>query len=326
MVTKWFEGKTAALSFNFEGNDESLYNFGSSSLNERDWKATFFISTKTVNWDNVLSVFKAGHDIGNHSHSNRNLLSLTPNQVNQELLTSMSLLDQYLPKYKVLSFSYPFSNGIQPGSQFDSIRDLVSKYHICATSAGTTGGYLTMEKSIPYHGYRNKDFNNFYLQLGSAEVKSNWSLDKFNNEIEKTIESGNWLSLMYYSLSNIGREHVEQRVFRLMLNSVQDKEEDLWVAPLGEVAKYHMMRRRAKISYFRLEKNHWELRLTDDLDDDIYDHALTVQVMKPIDREVVKVVQGGKKIDFVENWNLLQFNLIPDIGSAYITYKSIKVD
>ena len=162
MITKWLNGKKSALSFSFEGNQVGLYNTGASLLDEKKMKGTFFISTKSANWEKVISVHKSGHEIGNHSHSNRNLKSLNIDEVDKELLISTQIIHRYIPNYKVRSFSYPFCVGIEPGNKYDSVRGIVAKYHIGATSPGTTGGYLTMNSSIPYHGYRNKDFHNYY--------------------------------------------------------------------------------------------------------------------------------------------------------------------
>ncbi len=326
MVTKWLNGKKAALTFNFEGNQGGVYEIGAPLLEEKKWVGTFFISTKTANWKNVLFAFKSGHEIGNHSHSNRQLNSLSIDDVNKELLTSTQLIYKYIPNYKVRSFSYPFGQGIQPGIEFDSIRTLVSKYHIGATSIGTSGGYLTVGNAIPYHAYRNRDFHKYYYQLGTMVVKSNLSLQSFNQEINKTIESGNWLSLMYYSIGTSGREHVEEGMFQSMLDSIQIREEDLWVAPFGDVVMYHQMRRNARVEYLQIEGDNWVMYLEDDLDDLVYNTPLTLQVMKPIDKTAIKITQNGNKLDIYQDWRILQFNAVPDKGPIHITYKSIKID
>jgi hypothetical protein len=326
MVTKWYNGKKAALSFTFEGNQKGLFDIGAPYLEGNKWRGTFFISTKTVNWDNVISLAKSGHEIGSHSHSNKNLISLNVDQVNKELLVSTQQIHKYLPNYNILSFSYPFATGIQPGVEFDSVRDVISKYHICATSPGTTGGYLTMNNFIPYHGYRNKDFNNFYFQLGTKVVQSRWTITDFTSEVDQVIDDGDWLSLMYYSIGIAGRENIKKETFQEMLDSVQVKEENLWVAPFGEVAMYHIMRRSARIEYLHIEEGNWVMYLEDDLDNEIYNKPLTIQVMKPIDSNAIKVTQNGRKCTFYQDWRTLQFNATPDNGPIHITYKAIKID
>lgn len=326
MITKWFDGKKAAISFNFEGNHKGLYEIGARLIEDKKWKSTFFISTKTANWENVISMRKAGHEIGNHSHSNQFLISLNTTKVNNELLTSTQLISKYLPNYKVLSFSYPLGVGIGPGIENDSVREIISKYHIAATSPGTSGDYLSMRNAIPYHGYRNQNFHNFYYQLGTMVVKSDLSLDDFSEEVDLVIDSGDWLSLMYYSIGTTGREYVEEHIFESMLDSIQVRENDLWVAPFGDVIMYHQMRRSAKIEYTQVKGNNWVMYLTDDLDNNVYDNPLTIQVMKPIDTNVIKITQDGKKIGFHQDWSILQFNAIPDKGPIYITYRAVKVD
>jgi peptidoglycan/xylan/chitin deacetylase (PgdA/CDA1 family) len=326
MITKWYGGKKAAVSFNFEGNHDGLYDVGAPLLEDKNWRGTFFISTKTAKWDNVISVRKKGHEIGNHSHSNRNLLSLNVDQVDKELLTSTQQIHKYLPNYNILSFSYPFGVGLRPGREYDSIRTVVSKYHICATAPGTTGDYLTVNRYIPYHGYRNRDFHDYYFQLGTKVIKSNLNLQEFTAELDATIEAGDWLPMMYYSIGTSGREHVEKSMFQAMLDSTQTREEDLWVAPFGEVSMYHIMRRNARIEYLQLEGYNWVMYLEDDLDDETYNRPLTMQVVKPIDCNAVKVTQNGKKCEFYQDWAILQFNATPDKGPIHITYKEIKVD
>ena len=326
MVTRWFDGKKAAVSFSFEGNHEGLYNIAAPLLKEKKWRGTFFISTKTANWDRISSAHKSGHEIGNHSHSNRNLISLNLSEVNQELLTSTQLIHKNIPNCKVMSFSYPFGKGISPGLKLDSIRSVVSKYHIAATSPGTSGGYLTIQNSIPYRGYQNNDFHNYYYQLGTYVVKSSLSLEDYNKELDLVIDSGDWLSLMYYSIGATGREYIPEDKFQTMLSTVELQDEYLWVASFGEIAMYHQMRRNARIEYLQVEKGSWTMYLEDDLDDEIYNMPLTVQVMKPIDCDAIRITQNGEKIQFHQDWRTLQFNAVPDKGPIHINYKEVKVD
>lgn len=326
MVTKWYNGKKAALSISFEGNDNSIYEFGANSLKKRGFISTYFVSTKTAKWEQISKVRKQGHFIGNHSHSNVNLTKLDSLGIENELQTSISLLKKKFPEDTILSFSYPFGVGLKPGKKYDSIRTIINSYHLCSTAPGLSGRYLSSNFEIPYHGYKNKDYDHFYHQLGSMVINDKISIDEFVIKVDKTIDNGNWLSLMCYSIGSVGREHVSEQLFSQVLDSIYSKKESLWVAPIEELVMYHKMRRNIQFEYLELDDYNVQVVLKDNLDNNVYDHELTVQVMKPIDMVAVKVLQSGKKCEFSQDWKILQFNARPDLGPVNITYKPVDVE
>lgn len=115
-------------------------------------RATFFIITGLSKWNgrplltlrpDLLHQMRAmKHEIGSHTHTHPNLLSLTDGEINQELSKSKNYLE-YILGDKVEGFSYPY------GKYDDRIIRLVREHYSYARAAHQIEHYKENMYEVP---------------------------------------------------------------------------------------------------------------------------------------------------------------------------------
>jgi oligosaccharide reducing-end xylanase len=105
--------------------------------------------------------------------------------------------------------------------------------------------------------------------------------------------------------------------FRSLLEYV-DKS-DRWIAPFGRVSRYIHERQAAKIRLLSLETDSVTLSLSDNLDDDLFDQALTVKLKLSALWGNAEVYQNGQIMwSQMKGEGFLLFDAFPDRGSIVI--------
>jgi hypothetical protein len=114
---------------------------------------------------------------------------------------------------------------------------------------------------------------------------------------ERTLEEGGWLVAGFHGVDDgtvadeaLGWEALPLRRFRGVLDYLM--RQDYWIAPFGRVVRYIRERDSARVEI--LQEWPWRIVLDveDDLDDEVYDQALTFAMVLPEGWQAVEVRQG----------------------------------
>ena len=105
------------VALTFDDGDLSDYDMVLPALDERQWKAAFFLTTErmggagSVDWGQAKELAEAGMLLGSHGHTHRFLPSLGPEELRRELSESRDLIEKNTGA-EVLTLSFP-------GGRFD---------------------------------------------------------------------------------------------------------------------------------------------------------------------------------------------------------------
>jgi len=232
----WPEGKTFAISLSFDDSRPTNLEYGIPILDSYGIRATFYVHPDVVknNLEGWKSVLSSGHEIGNHSllhPCSGNFLWARNKSLEEYTLASMEeeLSETSRQLYELLgvtpqSFAYPCGQTVVGrGEGKKSYVPVVAKLF-------TSGrGWLDEAPIDP-----------FYVDLSeiSGVKMDDMDLEELMPMITYARENGLWLALAGHDTQP---EHTGQTTrldFLGALGEYLAAHEEIWVAPVGEVASY----------------------------------------------------------------------------------------
>jgi peptidoglycan/xylan/chitin deacetylase (PgdA/CDA1 family) len=327
-IAPWFRFKPVAVSLTFDDGTLDQYLLAYPELERRNIKATFFVLTEPLeegywqdcedrrllfSWDHAREMAVSGHEIGSHSKNHASLLG-NDSSVEEQLRDSQAKINREVRSRRCVSFCWPFwkSNGAS--------RSLAERYYICARAGGPiptryplkNGGIITPNPYDLYQincmGILDREQFTAWKRVGDQILaKSGWAVINLHGIDDGKIDRGclGWKAL------SIGS-------FRELLDHIA--ETDGWIAPFGRVARYIQERQAANIRLLDIKPECLFLSLTDNLDDAIFDQALTVKLKLTGKWRRAEVRQNGQIMwSRLEEEGFLLFDAFPDRGPIVIT-------
>ena len=244
LVCLWQSDKKGAVSMTF---DDGLTNQKQNAfpiLQEHGFKATFFIVTDSLNWSHevymnasdIQALSAAGQEIGSHTVTHPNLTTLSHDDRVAELSQSQSYL-QALTGQNVDTLAYPYGN-----SNSDVIND-TKDYYIAAR--GIASPYLNASSPVGNQWYNlSVIFPHPYSGASDDEAVAN-----LNSRADQAASQQKWAIEIFHSITDddtgydpLSSGHLDEHLDYLTAN-----EPNLWVGPMGTVAKYIYERNAAQI-------------------------------------------------------------------------------
>ncbi len=232
----WPDGKQMAISLSFDDGRESQPRVGVPLLNEYGVKATFYIvpprAAKQVHgWKQTVA---SGHEIGNHSVKHpcsgnfvwsrpTALEDYTIEKMRAELLEANKQIEEMLG-VKPEVFAYPC------GGTFVG-RGVDTKSYVPVVADLFLSGRLWLSE-----GPNSPDYCDF-AQLTGVESDGK-DFDQLLPMIEAARKSGQWLVLAGHDIGEGGRQTTRVAMLRQLISYAQDPANGVWLAPVGEIAKY----------------------------------------------------------------------------------------
>ncbi|HEY6977772.1 MAG TPA: polysaccharide deacetylase family protein [Chitinophagaceae bacterium] len=232
----WPEGKQAALSLSFDDARLSQVDSGTALLDQFGIKATFFVVPSAVEeringWKQAVA---NGHEIGNHtfthpctgnfSWSRKNALeNYNLDSMRNEMMKCNNLIQQLL-NVKPEVFAYPC------GQKFIG-RGINTKSYVP----------LVSELFISGRGWRDEAMNDpafcDLAQISGIEMDGK-NFDEILPLIEEAKKTGQWLVLAGHEMGTSGVQTTRLAMLKQLLEYVQNPANRIWIAPVGDVAKY----------------------------------------------------------------------------------------
>ncbi len=231
----WPEGKQMGLSLTWDDARPSQVTIGTDILDKYGIKATFYVLPGPVydelsGWKKAV---KSGHEIGNHSYNHPcsgNFLWARKNALEEYTLSKMEMeLEAANDKVftmlgvKPTQFAYPCGQTfINRGEETQSYVPVIAKNF----SSGRT--WLDEVANDP--GYCD------LAQLTGVEMDGK-SFEELLPVINSSRENGLWLVLAGHEIDKGGIQTTQTKTLEKLLKYLNETEE-IWVAPVGEIAKY----------------------------------------------------------------------------------------
>ena len=301
-ISKWFHGRSAALSIRFDDSHSTHLSKAIPILREYGFRGTFMVNPgghppnsrrrsafqeRRSEWEAVART--GDQEFANHSLHHRGAQNDTDMEC-QVGDASKAIWALFPGKSKLLALN------LGGGTKWETTKTLryyLDKYHLFDASANSTG----MDDT-----YGNR-------------------VDACRRMLEKHIERGLWYKVHYHA---IGENHGSSEAnFRAALDVVKEHESELWIAGMADIHKYQTERACAELSITDKDPLRTVLTLTCSTDPKLYDQDLTIQVALPsgwsLEAISVKSVRSGVVVPTIaaSSGKTIRFD-VPPIEAAYI--------
>lgn len=233
----FWEPYTGAVSLTFDDGEKSQLDRALPLMDELGLKGTFYLCPVRETWEKDLepwaAVARAGHEIGNHSRGHKcskNFLNLphgledmTLDEIEADILEAQERLVQIAPHQKEWTFCYPcFNTEVGAGVERRSYVPVVAKHFLAARAAGEYG----------FGNYPN--VIDLACVWGSATVRM--SGFEMIGLVEELTARGQWVVLVFHEIDG-ARLTVGSHDFKMLLDYVHRRSDEIWTAPFVEIAK-----------------------------------------------------------------------------------------
>lgn len=262
--------------------------------------------------------------IVNHSMTHKKYASgsgsdfaIDEDRLYEEIVESGNVLRSLFPGQKVLTYAMtgnPSSVGVEDWTKREAERQLIEEYYI-GGRFGTDGNPVAFDKadysSLPYATLSTSSLNEMITKVNKCADEGKFYIVFNHYVIEKealaVLGEASWTSV---------------ETMDAFCAAVASRQNDgsLWCAHFEDAVMYMREKESASLSV-TLVDGALKIILTDEMDDDIYSHDLTVKVNLPSGTEAVKLVQGDR-VTYVKaitdsNGCYAFLNIKPDSGEAF---------
>jgi peptidoglycan/xylan/chitin deacetylase (PgdA/CDA1 family) len=258
-----------------------------------------------LTWQDLKKDATKGYEIASHTVTHAHLAILDTANMGYELRKSKEEIRRQLgPKY-TFSAEVPF--GIEDPR--------VMKYGFPI--------YPALRNSMPEpwmkeinRGYKDQPgkSDKEYVQWQRGPL-SKTPMSLMKSWVDTSLAHNNiWLVLVFHGIDDIGWEPTPHKKLQEYFQYIKDKENDIWVAPFGNVARYVRERMSAKVDS-KMENNEITVRLSQSLDNKMYDEPLTLKTFVPSDWKKVEIKRRDGKRELQtqkdQNGNFVLYPAVP---------------
>ena len=271
------------------------------------FKFTSYISTKTaiakdfpaVTWINLT---KGGQmSVGSHGYNHIKINDLSDEEYYHETVEAVQDLKTFLPGVTFLTYATPYTG---PVGRDDIVKDVIY--------ANRSGGGNGLNPVSPNQGTM--------YNLASYVIKSDTDAKTLMSHLEDAHKNNNWYIQMWHGFDNPASEYcLDSAVAEEFFKTLPAYKDKMWFATMDEAVKYIYEKQNAELTVEGDEKK-VKVKLTDTLDDKIFNMPVTVKVKAPSGVLSATVTIKGKKQTVDVKDGFVIFNLLPDKETAEITF------
>jgi peptidoglycan/xylan/chitin deacetylase (PgdA/CDA1 family) len=306
-IAPWLNNKRAAVSLTFDDAINGQFTVALPLLNKYGYKSTFFIITNFVQpqlkgWQPVIDAANSGHEIASHTVTHPFLHRVTTDSIAWQYAESDKIITEHIPQQKIFTLAYPYGDGGNGTDSEQIVKAIAPKYYI--------GARATRNNKLSYNAYGFAKTEGDYYKINSDMMGDSAANASFGQHLDETIQAGGWYSPTYHGIEN-GWIIVKKDDFIKHLEEIKKREDNLWVAPFGDVIKYDKERSCATLKVTSANKHTIKLLLTDTLNDyATYNQPLTIN-LHATGYAVTRIVQAGKDLPYSIAGDVITFNAIP---------------
>lgn len=275
------------------------YNLKGTVAMVTDWVGTKDACGTWDEWRTLINGDGSVFTAANHSKSHPNLVELTEDGIRAQVNDSRAKIMSELPGQKVLGFCLPYN-------QYNStVLKVVKEKH--TAMRGSSDALNTIPSS------RNDLYNTSFKLIVNTQTA-----DDMNGWVDAAVSGGKWLMELWHGIEASDSYTSAKEIADNHFNYISDNSDKIWVADWDDVIRYTVLKSESKIVLASKTNNRVALRITNDLESDIFDSELTINAQKPDGFDSVTVKQGSKALDFTEKNGVLTFNVTSDGGDIVI--------
>ncbi|MEQ8581522.1 MAG: polysaccharide deacetylase family protein [Marinoscillum sp.] len=299
-VATWGGFKTSAVSYTFDDNTGNQLPVALPLFDQYDFKVTLYTVTNWgPDWTALRKASDNGHEVASHTISHPSLPSISVEEQETQLQQSQSTIRSNVPNAEVLTIAYPNCN----------IGDLatIEKYYIA--------GRICSGQIIPA---KPGDYYRLSAMIVGSQGGVN-SASAFQTKVESAKSSGGWAVFLIHGIDNDGGySPVSSAVLSDHVDFMNANSDDYWVGTFAEVVKYIKERESVSIAESSITDDSLKVTISDDLDDALYNQAISVRRKLPSNWRTASVYIDGEAIQsHIQSENGISyvvFDAVPDHG------------
>jgi oligosaccharide reducing-end xylanase len=306
-IGTWQGFRPAAITYTFDDDLPNQYSIAVPMFNTKAFKMTLFTVTTWLPggaWSPVQTAASFGHEVASHTVTHTDLSASAAAVVTNELQNSQSNINANVTVQKCVTIAYPYCRPPANAS-------IVSSYYIAGR--GCSGQLVP---STP------ADFLNI-----SSFVCGSQGLLQFQDikaKADAAVTARSWCVYLIHAIDNdIGYSPLPSATLQATLNYFSTNQSKFWVETFGHVVCYIRERNAASVTEISNTTDSITVRVTDDLDDSIYNYPITLRRPLPANWPGATVAQNDISIpaQFINlNWtNFVTFDVVPDGGDVTLS-------
>lgn len=257
-------------------------------LNENGFKGTYYLSwTDTFSeseWDMWRAIYAEGHELGGHTITHGSGDFLEEETLRWELSSNRSdiLSNVGMPEEDLTSFAWPRGDATLEAEAIASEYFVSARgYHVNQLEEKNPSDFMYLKSlNTPHYHDPEDDPPDYFEKADEAEALGKWVNFVFHNEC---LDDG---AIQYLTMK------------------------DLWVAPVGIVAKYIKERQNTHIVDIERTPSELSCALVSELDSHLFNQKLTIRIaVDPA--EVQTVLVNGSTAVFTRDADHILVNIRP---------------
>ncbi len=293
-IGTWRGFSDSAVSYTFDDNSAKQFSVAQPMFDERGLSATFFCIVGNLSesrWAEIENAAAAGHETASHSMTHPNFSGLADDVIEAELSDSKLLIEEHTGQ-KCVSHAYPFC--VAPKES------ITSKYYHFARSCNGS-----LVPSSPTN----------FLQIGALGPDNGMDVPS-----DDAANSGSWLVWLIHGIDDDAACcPIDSQLLEANLDYVTAEPSKWWVETFGNVSRYIQERDTSEIAVVSEEAQSITLRLTHELDNDVFNYPLSLRRPLPSGWVDAAVTQNGAEVPSEIVDGNLMFDVVPNGGDIVIT-------
>lgn len=230
---------------------------------------------KMITYEEAKKLMARGHEVGTHGSIQERLQDASEAEVRENVNGGWKLLKE---NTGVAPVSYAEPGGSNVVGRFPEV---VREHHFFMRS----GSRLPRARTI---GYGNTD-------------RRTWTDERTRARIEKLIEEGGWGIPVVHAIVEGWSPFKSKDEFRKHCEWIKSREEDLWIAPMGEVGRYVFQREAAKLTIRSRDNHSTVFSLSHSLEpSSVFNMAMTVVIpFQGVSEATAHTLEDGKDLHVI---------------------------
>ena len=306
-IGTWQGFRQAAVTYTFDDDLPNQYSIAVPMFNAKGFKMTLFTVTTWLPggaWLPVQTAASYGHEVASHTVTHPDLSTSSAVAVTNELKNSQSAINANVTVQKCVTIAYPYCN--RPANA-----SVVSDYYIAAR--GCSGQLVP---STP------TDFLNI-----SSFVCGSMGLLQFQDieaKADAAAAARSWCVYLIHAIDNDnGYSPLPSATLQATLTYLSTNQSKFWVETFGHVVCYIRERNAASVTEVSNTADSITVRVTDNLDDSLYNYPITLRRPLPANWPGAAVSQDNKSVptQFINlnSTNFVTFDVVPDGGDVTLS-------
>ncbi|MBN1782629.1 polysaccharide deacetylase family protein [bacterium] len=307
-VGTWQGFRTVAVTYTFDDNTPKQFSVAIPLFNEFDFDLTLFIVTDPswefpADWTTLQEASAQGHEVASHTVTHTSFSGMPDSLQHIELADSKNTIESCIPDPKCISLAYPFC--------VQAKKSICQQYYI--------GARICSASIVPKSP---NDFMNISSIICGTEgsVKT---ADHFISKAKSAIRSNGWCVYLLHGVDEDGGwSPVTSETLRETLEYYDAHRDSFWVETFGNVIRYIRERDALNVTELSADDNTITFQVTDTLDNEIFNHPLTLRRLLPEDWPSATVTQNAQPVEAVfvrtDDGTMIQFDAVPDHGDVVL--------